>query len=119
MIGRWGTGALIVVVLLGWVGWGRPASAAEAGVLAAPEVEAAQQIRGAQRIQKTTRGTLRVLGGGVRCGDARFVSYKRSDREPEIVDQWYVVSQLWADATLLGSDHERLRARPDFRLALK
>jgi hypothetical protein len=103
--------------MLSWVGWGRPASAAEAGVLAAPEVEAAQQIRSAQRTQKSTRGTLRVLGGGVRCADARFVSYKRSDREPEIVDQWYVVSQLWADAALLAADSDNPKLRAEVRSA--
>ena len=40
------------------------------------------------------------------------MSYRRSDREPEIVDQWYVVSQLWADAALLSIDPKLLRARP-------
>jgi hypothetical protein len=66
----------------------------------------------AQRTQLATRGSLRVLGGPQRCADARFVSYRRSDREPEIVDQWYVVSQLWADAALLSMDPKLLRVRP-------
>src|SRR5262245_18000022 len=35
------------------------------------------------------------------CPDARLVSYRRSTAEPEIADQWYVASQLWADAVLL------------------
>jgi hypothetical protein len=119
MIRRWGSVALIVVVLVGWVGSGRPASAAETEMraAAAPEAEAAQQIRSAQRTQRMTRGTLRVLGGGVRCADARFVSYKRSDREPDIVDQWYVVSQLWADAALLAADGDNPRLRAEVRSA--
>jgi hypothetical protein len=101
-------------VLIAWVGTGRPANATEA---AAPEVEASQSLRSAQRTQQVTRGTLRVLSGGSRCAEARFVAYRRSDREPEVVDQWYVVSQLWADAVLLSLDHDRLRTRPDVRAA--
>ena len=31
----------------------------------------------------------------------RFVSYRRSDREPDWADQWYVASQIWADVALL------------------
>ena len=110
MIGRWGRAVLVVLVLLpGWVILSPAASAAGDGVLAAPEADAAQQIRSAQRTQRSTRGTLRVLGGGARCDEARFISYKRSDREPDVVDQWYVVSQLWADAALLAADSARHR----------
>lgn len=117
MIGRWGRVVLIVLALLlpGWIGPVQASGAAEAGVMAAPEVEAAQQIRSAQRTQRSTRGTLRVLGGGVRCADARFISYKRSDREPDVVDQWYVVSQLWADAALLAADGDNPKLRAEVR----
>jgi uncharacterized protein YyaL (SSP411 family) len=98
---------------------GRPtptAEAAEAGMLAAPaEVEAAQQLRSAQRTQQATRGSLRILSSGTRCADARYVAYRRSDREPEVVDQWYVVSQLWADAALLAADD----ANPQLRAATR
>lgn len=119
---RWGSVGLVLVVLIAWVGSGRPASAAGAPAaphLAAPEVEASQSLRSAQRTQQVTRGTLRILSSGTRCAESRFVAYRRSDREPEIVDQWYVVSQLWADAALLESDHRRLLARPDVRLAMR
>ncbi|MDP8924464.1 MAG: AGE family epimerase/isomerase, partial [Chloroflexota bacterium] len=51
--------------------------------------------------QAATQVRLRVLGDAFVCPDARFVSYRRSDAEPEVVDQWYVASQLWADAELL------------------
>src|SRR5215207_7558473 len=113
MIERWGSILLVIVVLSGWVGVGRPTRIAEAGVLAAPaEVEAAQQLRSAQRTQQATRGSLRILSSGTRCADARYVAYRRSDREPEIVDQWYVVSQLWADAELLSMDPKLLKLRP-------
>src|SRR5215212_5660158 len=119
MIERWGSILLVIIVLGGWVGLGRPtriAEAAEAGVLAAPaEVEAAQQLRSAQRTQQATRGSLRILSSGTRCADARYVAYRRSDREPEIVDQWYVVSQLWADAALLAADD----ANPQLRAATR
>jgi hypothetical protein len=53
--------------------------------------------------QTATRSRLGVLGDAFSCPDARFVSYRRSDAEPEIVDQWYVASQLWSDALLLES----------------
>jgi hypothetical protein len=107
MMMGWGSIGLVILMLITWIGSGRPASAAEA----APEVEASQSLWSAQRTQQVTRGTLRVLSSGTRCADSRFVSYRRSDREPEIVDQWYVVSQLWADAALLGAD-PRSTARP-------
>jgi hypothetical protein len=116
MMMRWGSIGLVILVMVGWIGSGRPASAAEA---AAPEVEASQSLWSAQRTQQVTRGTLRVLSSGTRCADSRFVSYRRSDREPEIVDQWYVVSQLWADAALIGADPDRLRAHPDVRVLLR
>jgi hypothetical protein len=113
---RWGSIGLAALFLVVSIGTDRAASAAET---AAPEAEASQQLRSALRTQLATRGLLRVLGGGSRCDEARFVSYKRSDREPEIVDQWYVVSQLWADAAMLSSDHDLLRARPDARSSAK
>src|SRR5215212_685168 len=123
MIERWGSILLVIIVLGGWVGLGRPtriAEAAEAGVLAAPaEVEAAQQLRSAQRTQQATRGSLRILSSGTRCADARYVAYRRSDREPEVVDQWYVVSQLWADAALLSADGANPKLRADVRAASK
>lgn len=71
-----------------------------------PEMQMAQQLRGALATQRATRERLRVLGGGSRCSEARFVAYRRSDREREIVDQWYVASQLWADAYLIAALRE-------------
>jgi len=41
------------------------------------------------------------LGDAFECADARFISFRRSDAEPQFADQWYVASQLWADAVLL------------------
>jgi uncharacterized protein YyaL (SSP411 family) len=64
-----------------------------------PELSAAQ-------IQGATRARLGVFGDAFSCTDARFVSYRRSTAEPEIVDQWYVASQLWADALVLNSDED-------------
>ncbi len=55
----------------------------------------------AAQIQAATRQKLAVLGDAFTCADARFVSYRRSDKDPEVTDQWYVASQLWADAFLL------------------
>ncbi|MCC6419015.1 MAG: AGE family epimerase/isomerase [Gemmataceae bacterium] len=51
--------------------------------------------------QAATRARLRVLGDADTCAEARFVAYRRSAVETEFVDQWYVASQLWADAALL------------------
>jgi len=82
----------------------------------APELEASQQFRSAQRTQLATRENLRLLSNGSRCADSRHVAYRRSDREPEIVDQWYVVSQLWADAALLAANPDQLRAQAGLRL---
>jgi hypothetical protein len=56
----------------------------------------------AAEIQAATRQKLAVLGDAFTCADARFVSYRRSDADPEVTDQWYVASQLWADAFLLS-----------------
>ena len=42
-----------------------------------------------------------MLGDAFTCPDARFASYRRSTAEPDITDQWYVASQLWADAVFL------------------
>ncbi|MCC7369232.1 MAG: hypothetical protein IT306_12460 [Chloroflexi bacterium] len=95
----------LLVLAAGTVPLATPAAAA------APDAqdEAADLLRGAQRVQRTTRDTLRVFGGGNSCDGARFVAYKRSNREPDTVDQWYVVSQLWADATLLSADPSRVK----------
>jgi hypothetical protein len=107
MIGRAGISLLLALVLLLM---SVPPSPPEVAA-AAPsnQDEAAELLRSAQRVQQATRQSLRVLGGGRECDDARFVSYRRSDREPEVVDQWYVVSQLWADTTLLATDPSRVK----------
>src|SRR3954464_14375503 len=107
MVGRV-PACLILAVLLVWFSAIGLAYAAETAV---PEADVSQLLRGAQRTQLATRGSLRVLGGSTRCADARYVAYRRSDREPEIVDQWYVASQLWADAVLLSATPEIRRAR--------
>ena len=67
-----------------------------------PSDEAATRLSAAAAVQGTTRARLGVLGDAFTCPDARFVSFRRSDAEPAIVDQWYVASQLWADALLLA-----------------
>lgn len=51
--------------------------------------------------QAATRARLRVLGDAPSCAAARFVSYRRSNVAPDLVDEWYIASQLWADAVLL------------------
>src|SRR5262249_37932922 len=66
-------------------------------------VAADPHLANAAQIQAATRQKLAVLGDAFTCADARFVSYRRSDKDPEVTDQWYVASQLWADAFLLDS----------------
>ena len=63
--------------------------------------EATAYLNAAVAVQGATRVRLGVMGDAFSCPDARFVSYRRSDAEPETVDQWYVASQLWADAELV------------------
>jgi hypothetical protein len=58
-------------------------------------------LNAAAAIQGATRYRLGVLGDAFTCPDARFASFRRSNAEPEFADQWYVASQLWADAMLL------------------
>src|ERR671933_336539 len=68
--------------------------------------EAVARLSTAVGIQDATRARLGVLGDAFSCPDARFVSFRRSDAEPEFVDQWYVASQLWADAMMLAGSGE-------------
>src|SRR5207302_7311506 len=63
--------------------------------------EGATRLAAAAAIQGASRSRLGVLGDAFSCPDARFVSFRRSDAEPEVTDQWYVASQLWSDALLL------------------
>ena len=75
--------------------------------------EALSHLSAAVGIQGATRARLGVLGDAFSCPDARFVSFRRSDAEPELVDQWYVASQLWADALLLVGPNQQPGAQPD------
>jgi hypothetical protein len=58
-------------------------------------------IAAARATQAATRARLQVLGDAFECPDARFVSYRRSDFEPDFVDHWYVASQIAADLALM------------------
>lgn len=80
------------------------------GVLTGPAVQAqsgtddrARWLDQAIVTQSSTRQRLQVLGDAASCPEARFVTYRRSDQEPTLVDQWYVASQLWADISVLES----------------
>jgi hypothetical protein len=74
--------------------------------------DAATRLSAAATIQATTRARLGVLGDAFNCPDARFVSFRRSDAEPELTDQWYVASQLWADALLLVDTSDSSAPQP-------
>jgi len=72
------------------------------GVRAQPAIgEMVSRLSAAEAIQAATRARLGVLGDAFTCPEARFASFRRSDSEPQFADQWYVASQLWADALLL------------------
>ena len=90
------------------VAGGTPVSAAQPA-----EDGVAGRLSTALGIQASTRARLAVLGDAFNCPDARFVSFRRSDAEPEIVDQWYVASQLWADALMLTGSSDPAAAQPD------
>jgi hypothetical protein len=64
--------------------------------------DADRHYEAALRTQSATRARLSVLGDAFVCPDARLVSYRLSDADPHSVAQWYVASQLWADAALLN-----------------
>lgn len=74
---------------------------------AAAQGDAGARIASALEIQSATRSRLSVLGDAFTCADARFVSYRRSDAEPETTDQWYVASQLFADAALIHAQQSQ------------
>jgi hypothetical protein len=75
--------------------------------------EATVRFGAATATRTTTRARLGVLGDAFTCPQARLVAYRRSTAEPEIVDQWYVASQQWADATLLLAINRATRDAPD------
>jgi hypothetical protein len=77
--------------------------AAPLSVLAAePPLEAiaAVHLARAWETRGFTERTFQHLAGGSTCPRAVFVSYARSERESTIADQWYQVSQIWADLAL-------------------
>src|SRR5919197_361604 len=84
----------------------------------APTEETSAHLAAATAIQAQTRARLGVLGDAFTCADARLVSFRRSDAEPETVEQWYVASQLWADAVLLEATPAAER-QADFLLNLR
>ncbi|HEY1296339.1 MAG TPA: glycoside hydrolase family 76 protein [Chloroflexota bacterium] len=63
--------------------------------------EAGTRFSAAVATQSVARAKLGVLGDAFTCAEARLASYRRSTAEPEVVEQWYVASQLLADETLL------------------
>jgi hypothetical protein len=116
------TGWLLIVglVALAQVGIGglapTPPMAREAPYDGARDGEAnagaARWLSSAQAVQASTRANLRVTDRPA-CADASFVSYRRSDVQPGTADQWYVASQLWADAELLRATTRPPAPAPD------
>lgn len=74
------------------------------------DIGPARWLRSARAVQAATRTHLRASDQPA-CADASFVSYRRSDLLPDVADQWYVASQLWADAELLRAAGQDAEAR--------
>jgi hypothetical protein len=73
----------------------------QAGAAEPPfEAVAAVHLARARETRAFTERTFQYLAGGSSCPRAVFVSYARSERESTIADQWYQVSQIWADLAL-------------------
>ena len=92
---------LALVAAVAWVATGGGTVAAAEAL--DPEVEVARRLQSAVQTQAATRARLLVLGNGQSCAEAAYVAYRRSDVELDFVDEWYVASQLWADAQLLAT----------------
>jgi uncharacterized protein YyaL (SSP411 family) len=73
--------------------------------VANPDLVTGRWLHVARDIQASTRTHLRVMDRPT-CAEASYVSYRRSDVQSDIADQWYVASQLWADAELLRATAE-------------
>src|SRR2546423_693335 len=58
----------------------------------------------AHQTQRFTFSQLGELGGAASCERAKYLSYRRSDVEPQWADLWYIATQIGADAALLGLD---------------
>src|SRR6478672_2053662 len=58
----------------------------------------------ARQAQHFTLTHLADLGGAPDCRRAPYLSYRRSDEEPEWADLWYMGTQVGADAALLLAD---------------
>lgn len=97
MRGLW---PLLVLASLPLFHAGPPALAQEPPWEAIAEVRLAR----ARETRAFTERALQNLAGGPECPQAVFVSYARSDRESTIADQWYNVSQIWADLALARSE---------------
>ena len=92
-----------LVALVVWAGAGVGPVRADTAL----EIEASRRLQSAAQTQATTRASLLVVGEGRSCAEAGFVAYRRSDVEYDLVDEWYVASQLWADAQLLAASMGR------------
>jgi hypothetical protein len=64
--------------------------------------DAALYLARARATRDYTARHLAYYAGGIRCADARWVSYRRSGVEPAYSDSWYDFSQLQADAALFA-----------------
>src|SRR5205823_10833987 len=93
---------IVSLVALAQIGTSVPATSHQGPdpSVGAASLAATRWLSGARAVQAATHAHLQVTDQPV-CADASFVSYRRSDLQPGIADQWYVASQLLADVELL------------------
>lgn len=80
-----------------------PAFAAPA---AGPSAAATMRVQ-AMATRAFTERRFQSPGSGSDCFSAPFVSYAHSDDYPQMADEWYNASQIWADLALAATDDPR------------
>ena len=74
-----------------------------------PEALAAVRLARARETRAYTERTFQHLGGGADCLSAAFVSYAHDERGLDMTEQWYQVSQVWADLAMAPTDEPMAR----------
>jgi Glycosyl hydrolase family 76 len=74
---------------------------AQVANVAAPATPLAGYGADAAALRTYTAARLAYYGGAPDCATAPYVSYRRSDADPGVVDAWYVALQVSADADLV------------------
>ena len=73
---------------------------------AAPSAAATLRVQ-AMATRAFTERRFQFPGPGTECQVASFVSYAHSEDYPQMADEWYNASQIWADLALGAADEPR------------